>query len=280
MDIPIGDISLDTDWSVVLDECAVVIHLAGRVHVMNDRSQDPAAEYRRSNVDATINLALQAAERGVRRLVFVSSIKVNGEETSAKAFSPFDAPNPTDLYAQSKLAAEVALGKLAAQTGLEVVIVRPPLVYGPGVGANFARLMRLAALGLPLPFGAITNRRSMVAVENLADLLIRCSVHPAAPKNTFLVSDNHDISLPELIRMMASAMRKRTMLVPVPSALLRGAAALLGREADVNRLAGSLQVDISYTRETLGWEPPMTMQAAIERTVAHFMNSHATRPTP
>lgn len=270
-EISIGDLRADTDWSMALGGCNAVIHLAARVHVMNDTSSDPLAAFRAVNVDATLNLARQAIAAGVKRFVFVSSIKVNGEETGEHPFTAFDEAAPTDPYGQSKLEAEIALKELAQVTGLEVVIVRPPLVYGPGVRANFLRLMQLVKIGLPLPLGAINNRRSMVAVDNLVDLLILCARHPAAPGQTFMVSDDHDVSVTELLRMLAKAMRKRSMLLPVPASALSGGAAVLGKSAVANRLLGSLQVDIKHTKTTLQWQPPVSMDLALEKTVAAYL---------
>lgn len=270
-DIAVGDLSATTDWSLVLQNCDAVIHLAARVHVMNEKASDPLAAFRTVNVDATLNLARQAIDAGVKRFVFVSSVKVNGEETSARPYTAFDEPAPTDPYGISKLEAEVALKKLAQETGLEVVIVRPPLIYGPGVRANFQRLMQLVKIGLPLPLGAINNRRSMVAVENLHDLLILCASHTAAAGQTFMVSDDHDVSVSTLLRMLASAMGKKSVLIPVPAALLAGSAALLGKSAVANRLLDSLQVDINHTKTTLQWHPPVSMDEALKRTVTAYL---------
>ncbi|ABR89100.1 Nucleoside-diphosphate-sugar epimerases [Janthinobacterium sp. Marseille] len=270
-EVAIGDLNANTDWGMALHGCDAVIHLAARVHVMNDTSSDPLAAFRAVNVDATLNLARQAIAAGVKRFVFVSSIKVNGEETGEHPYTAFDEPAPTDPYGISKLEAEIALKELAQETGLEVVIVRPPLIYGPGVRANFQRLMQLVKMGLPLPLGAINNRRSMVAVDNLHDLLILCTHHPAAVGQVFMVSDDHDVSVSQLLRMLATAMEKKSMLLPVPAALLSGAAALLGKSAVANRLLGSLQVDIKHTKTTLQWHPPVSMDVALKRTVTAYL---------
>lgn len=269
-----GDIDANTDWSVALKDCETVIHLAGRVHVMNDRAEDSLAVYRAVNVFATENLALQAVRQGVRRFVFASSIKVNGEITWKAPFTALDTPAPQDAYGQSKLEAELALQQISRETGLEVVIIRPPLVYGPGVGANFLRLMRLVQKGIPLPLGVVRNLRSLVALDNLVDLLIACVGHPAAAGKTFLVSDDHDVSTPELVRMLATAMGRQARLLPVPVGCLRAGATLLGKSAAADRLLGSLQVDIRETRSVLGWEPVVGTEEAIGATVAHFL-SHA-----
>lgn len=268
----VGNLSGSTDWSRALAGCDVIIHLAARVHVMQDKSADPLRDYREVNVDATANLARQGAALGVKRFVFVSSIKVNGEETSARAFTPQDVPAPVDPYGQSKLEAERALMEIARETGMELVIVRPPLVYGPGVKANFLRLMQLVRRGWPLPFGGMRNRRSMVALDNLVDLLIVCAHHPAAAGRVFMVSDGDDQSIASLITLMARAMNKRALLLPVPQQLISSAASALGKSAVASRLLGSLQVDITDTRNVLGWQPVITTEKAVQKTVASFLD--------
>ncbi|MGZ5029199.1 MAG: UDP-glucose 4-epimerase family protein [Methylobacter sp.] len=268
----VGDLSADTDWRTALIGISVVVHLAARVHVMNDKSSDPLEAFQQMNVDATLNLARQAAQSGVKRFVFISSVKVNGEETTGKPFTAFDEPAPLDPYGQSKLEAEIELRELSHVTGLEVVIIRPPLVYGPGVRANFLRLMQFVKMGIPLPLGIIHNRRSMVALDNLIDLLITCTHHPAAAGQTFMVSDDNDVSTSELICMIAAAMGKRPLLLPVSAGIITGIAALLGRSAVANRILGSLQVDITQTKSILGWKPVVTMQESLNKTVAHFLS--------
>lgn len=267
----IGDLSETTDWSQALAGCDRVIHLAARVHMMQDHAGDIPGAYRAVNLDATMNLARQASALGVKRFVFVSSVKIHGEASTGRPFAPADVPAPLDPYGKSKLEAERALQAWSARTGMELVIVRPPLVYGPGVRANFLRLMQLVKLGLPLPLGALDNRRSMVALDNLVDLLILCSHHPAAPGQVFLVSDDHDVSIAELLRALSAAMGQRSRLLPVPARWLAGAAALCGKSAQASRLLGSLQVDISQTRRILGWTPPASMEASLDKTVAHFL---------
>jgi len=269
--VSVGDLSPDTDWAEALIGCDAVIHLAARVHVMNDSANDPLAAFRAVNLDATLNLARQALSAGVKRFVFVSSIKVNGEETDSVPFTAFDQAAPVDPYGQSKLEAETALKALAQTTDLELVIVRPPLVYGPGVRANFRRLMQLVKMGVPLPLGAIHNRRSMVAVDNLVDLLILCSRHPAASGQIFMVSDDHDVGISELLRMLAAAMGKRSVLLPFPSSLIAGTAAVFGKSAVASRLLGSLQVDINHTKATLRWQPPVSMELSLKKTVADYL---------
>jgi UDP-glucose 4-epimerase len=259
-----------TDWREALQGCGSVIHAAARVHVMNEASADPLGEFRRVNVQGTLNLARQAATAGVRRFVFVSSIKVNGESTQARRpYSAIDTPAPLDAYGVSKAEAEQGLRRIAAETGLEIVIVRPPLVYGPGVKANFASLMRAVQRGLPLPLGAVTdNRRSLVALDNLVDLLIVCVDHPAAANETFLVSDGEDLSTAALIRRMGQALGKPARLLPVPPSWLTMGAMLLGKRAVAQRLLSSLQVDISHTRDILGWTPPVGVDEGLRRAAA------------
>jgi nucleoside-diphosphate-sugar epimerase len=260
------DFESDIDWSAALEGITEVIHLAARVHAIKNRSADQLEAYRQVNVAGTLNLARQAAEAGVSRFVFVSSIKVNGEETEyGQPYEADDLPAPLDPYGVSKLEAEQGLREIEAQTGLEVVIVRPPLVYGPGVKANFASMMRWVARGIPLPLGAIHNARSMVALENLVDLLVKCLKHPAAAGQTFLVSDGEDVSTTELLRRTALAMGKKTFLLPVPAFVLKWGAALLGKRAVAQRLCGSLQLDINKTRQLLGWTPPMSVDEGLRR---------------
>ena len=273
--VVVGEINGATDWSLALRNVDVVIHLAARVHVMKDTSADPLAEFRKVNVQGTENLARQAARAGVKRLVYVSSVKVNGEASCGEQkFTETDVPAPQDPYGTSKMEAEQALLALSYTTGLEVVIVRPPLVYGPGVRANFLRLMQLVKMGIPLPLGAIHNRRSMVALDNLVDLLIVCAHHPAASGQTFMVSDDSDVSIPELLHMLAGAMGRRSCLLPLPAGIIAGVAALFGKSAVASRLLGSLQVDIAHTKSTLGWKPVVSMQEAVIKTVAHFLVHH------
>jgi nucleoside-diphosphate-sugar epimerase len=222
-----------------------------------------------------LNLARQAAEAGVRRFIFISSIKVNGEGTPLGAPYRADAqPQPADPYGISKMEAEQGLRALAGETGMEVVIIRPTLVYGPGVKANFLNMMRWLHKGVPLPFGAIHNRRSLVALDNLVDLIVTCIEHPAAANQTFLVSDGEDLSTTELLRRMATALGAPAHLLPVPSWLLEAGATMLGKKALSQRLCGSLQVDISKTRELLGWTPPLSVDAALRKTAKHFLEHH------
>ena len=249
----------------------VVIHAAARVHIMQDTSTDPLNDFRRVNVEGSLNLARHAANAGVRRFVFISSIKVNGECTKlGDSFSADDAPSPLDSYGVSKMEAENGLRDIAADTGMEVVIIRPPLVYGPGVKANFQTMMRWLSRGVPLPLGAINNKRSLVALDNLVDLIVTCIDHPAATNQTFLVSDGEDLSTTQLLRRMGQAMGKPARLIPVPPALLKAGAALVGKPELAQRLCGSLQVDISKTRELLGWSPPISVDEGLRRAAEGF----------
>ncbi|WP_372239445.1 UDP-glucose 4-epimerase family protein [Pseudomonas sp. 2FE] len=263
----------DCQWQSALNGVRVVIHAAARVHMMNDQVADPLTEFRKVNVEGTLNLARQAAVAGVRRFIFISSIKVNGEGTPVGVPYSADAqPAPADPYGISKMEAEQGLRALAAETGMEVVIIRPTLVYGPGVKANFLSMMRWLHKGVPLPFGAIHNRRSLVALDNLVDLIVTCIDHPAAANQTFLVSDGEDLSTSELLRRMGAALGKPARLLPVPSWVLETGAAMLGKNALSQRLCGSLQVDISKTRELLGWAPPVSVDAALRKTAKHFLD--------
>ena len=263
-----ADLSADGDWRSALAGVDAVVHTAARVHVMSETNADALTAYRNVNVLGTLNLARQAVQAGVRRFVFVSSIKVNGEATQpGQPFTAEDLPAPLTPYGLSKLEAEQGLRQIEAQTGMEVVIVRPPLVYGPGVKANFAAMMRWVARGMPLPLGAIHNARSMVALDNLVDLLMTCLKHPAAAGQTFLVSDGQDVSTTELLRRTALAMGKKAFLLPVPAWVLEWGATLLGKRDVAQRLCGSLQVDIDKTRRLLGWIPPLTLDQGLKKAV-------------
>lgn len=259
------------DWQGGVAGVDTVIHSAARVHVMNDTEADPLAAFRRVNVAGTLNLARQAAAAGVRRFIFISSIKVNGEGTpKGQPYTADDQPAPADPYGVSKREAEDGLRELAAQTGMEVVIIRPVLVYGPGVKANFLAMMRWLDKGVPLPFGAIDNRRSLVALGNLADLVVTCTDHPNAANQTFLVSDGEDLSTSGLLRRMAQALGRPARLLPVPGSLLALAANALGKRALSQRLCGSLQVDIQKTRSLLDWTPPLSVDAALTLTARDY----------
>lgn len=264
----VKDLSPATDWRKTLRGVTTVVHCAARVHIMQDVDSDPLEAYRQVNVRGTLNLASQAAESGVKRFVFVSSIKVNGEETrNGHPFTADDTPAPQDPYGVSKLEAEEGLQQISAETGMAVVIVRPPLVYGPGVKANFASMVRWVSKGVPLPLGNIGNRRSMVALDNLVDLLATCVVHPAAAGQTFLVSDGEDVSTTELLRRTALAMGKPARLLPIPEVFLRLGATLLGKRELAQRLCGSLHVDIEKTHRLLNWQPPLTLDQGLKKAV-------------
>lgn len=254
------------------EQVDTVIHLASRVHVMHETAADPLAEFRRVNVEGTLSLARAAAQAGVRRFIFVSSVKVNGETTDGRLpFTADETPAPSDPYGISKREAEEGLRQLAAQTGLEVVIVRPVLVYGPGVKANFRSMMNWLSKGVPLPFGAIHNKRSLVALDNLVDLLVTCIDHPAAANQTFLASDGHDLSTTELLQRLGKALGKPARLLPVPAAWLKGAATLAGKGGLAQRLCGSLQVDSGKARTLLGWHPPLDVDQALRATALNFL---------
>ena len=265
----LGDIGSSTNWSGALEDVDAVVHLAARVHIMHDTSVDPLNEFRRVNVEGTLHLARQAAAAGVRRFVFISSIKVSGESTlPGQPFTADDKPAPLDDYGVSKMEAEQGLREIAAQTGMELVIIRPPLVYGPGVKINFATLMRAVQRGWPLPLGAVHNQRSLVALDNLVDFIVTCITHPQAANQTFLVSDGQDLSTTELVRGMAQAAGVPARLLPVPVWALQAGASLLGKGDAVQRLCGNLQVDISKARNLLGWVPPVSVEEGLRRAIA------------
>ncbi len=274
--VAVGEIGAGTDWAAAVDGVETVVHLAARVHVTSDAAADPLAEFRRVNVAGTEVLARAAAAAGVRRLVLLSSIKVNGEATTTTPFREDDPPAPQDPYGVSKLEAERRLRAVAGETGLEATIVRPPLVYGPGVKANFLRLLRLVDRGLPLPLAAIDNRRSLVGVRNLCDLIGRCAVDPRAAGEVFLAGDGADVSTPDLIRRIAAALGRPARLFAVPPALLVGLGRLTGRGAAVERLRGSLQVDIAKARRVLDWTPPVTLDDELAATAAAYRGALGT----
>jgi len=270
-EVNVGDIGPDTDWQEALAGLDVVVHTAARVHIINDTAGDLLSQYRKVNVEGTLNLARQAVNAGVKRFIFISSIKVNGESTlPGKPFTADDQPNPEDPYGISKWEAEVGLERLANEKGLEVVIIRPPLVYGPGVKANFLRLMRWVNRGVPLPLGAIRNKRSLVALDNLVDLIINCIGHPAAVNQTFLAGDGQDVSTTELLYGIGKALDKPARLLPCPVSLLFVISALLGKREMLRRLTDSLQVDISSARSLLGWEPPLSLEEGLCKVAQDF----------
>lgn len=269
----ISTLSADTKWQHGLQDCYAVVHLAARVHIMRDEAVDPLAEFRLVNVEGTLNLAWQAAQAGVRRFIYLSSIKVNGEQTlPGRPFTEEDVPAPIDPYSISKYEAEEGLRELAQQTGMEVVIIRPPLVYGPGVKANFLNMMRWLHKGVPLPFASLNNRRSLVALDNLLDFIVVCLDHPEGANQTFLVSDGEDLSTAELLCRMAHALGKPAHLIPMPASLLKAGATLMGRRDMAQRLCGSLQADISKARTLLGWNPPISVDEELSRTAQGFLH--------
>jgi nucleoside-diphosphate-sugar epimerase len=259
----------NTDSTGSLQLVDIVVHLAARVHVMAEKATHPIAEFRTANVDATVLLARQAVAAGVTRFVFMSSVKVNGEETSAGlGFTELDQPNPQDAYGISKWEAELALRQVSEETGLEVVIIRSPLVYGPGVKANFAALMRAVIRRWPMPLGAVQNARSLVGLDNLVDFIYLCMLHPAAANETFLVSDGNDASSAQLVRDIAAVAGIKPNLWRVPSWILELAGAIFGKRAAVQRLCGNLQVDITKARSLLGWRPPVSRYDGLKKAVS------------
>jgi nucleoside-diphosphate-sugar epimerase len=259
-------------WQAALAGCEAVLHTAARVHQVNDVSTNPLADYRAVNTEQTLRLARNAANHGVKRFVFLSSIKVNGEWTSEEhPFRADDAPAPADPYGISKCEAELGLKEIANQTDMQVVIVRPPLVYGPGVKANFLTMMRWLRRGIPLPLGAIHNQRSLIGLGNLVDLLEKCLTHPAAANQTFLASDGQDVSTTELLRALTQALQVKPRLIPVPQTVLEGGLKLLGRGDLAQRLCGNLAVDIAKTRDLLGWTPSLSLEQGLRSTAEHFL---------
>jgi len=260
------DISRTVDYSQALEGIDVVIHTAARVHIMDEKCSDPLTEFRKVNTDGTLNLAQQAADSGVKRFIFISSIKVNGETTfPGMPFRHDNLQAPEDAYALSKAEAEEGLKKIALASGMEVVIIRPPLVYGKGVKGNFAAMMSLVKRNIPLPLGAIRNKRSLVAIDNLISLIVTCINHPSAANQVFLVSDDSNLSTTELVEVMAGAIGRKVMLLPLPFRLINFVAKLTGKSNLVNRLFGSLEVDIQFTKDTLSWSPIISVQEAIKK---------------
>ncbi len=268
------DLTATEDWADALTGVSEVVHCAARVHIMTEHALNPLMEFRRANVDGTLKLAQQAVVSGVKRFIFLSSIKVNGEQTlPGETFRADQYANPRDPYGVSKMEAEEGLRALASKTGMEVVIIRPPLVYGSDVKANFLVMMRWLWRGIPLPLGAITeNRRSFVALDNLLDLITTCIDHPAAANQTFLVSDDEDLSTAELLQRLGKALERPARLFSVPISLLKLGANVMGRPEIVQRLCGSLQVDVSKTKEILGWSPPINVDEGLRQVAQHWLN--------
>jgi nucleoside-diphosphate-sugar epimerase len=271
----IHGLSKTQDWQNILVECNVVVHLAARAHIMNDDSIDPLSEFRDINTYGTLNLAKQAASSGVKRFIYISSIKVNGEHTSLdKPFLANDQNIPNDPYGVSKYEAEMGLRKVANDTGMEVVIIRPPLVYGPGVKANFSAMINLVSKGIPLPFGGLNkNKRSLVSLDNLVDLILTCLDHPNAANQTFLVSDNHDLSTADMFKLLSLSCGKSGYLIPFPALLFEKIFKLIGKQDIYQRLGGSLQVDISDTYKKLNWQPPYSVDEGFAKTAKHFLKN-------
>lgn len=272
--VVVGNIDANTNWAEALSGIDVVIHLAARVHVMNEHVADPLTEFLAINLYGTTNLARQAAAAGVKRFIYVSSVKVNGELTlKGHPFVESNKPQPQDFYAASKWQAEQALQDISQETGMEIVIVRPPLVYGPGVKANFIKLLAMVDRGIPLPIANVQNSRSLIYVANLVDALITCATHPAVAGQTYLVSDGEDVSTPQLVRAMANALHRPNRVFPIPIALMRGAAKLFGKSAVIDRFTQSLVIDSSKIRNELGWQPPYTMAQGLQATAEWYRQS-------
>jgi len=257
------ELSNCADWSKAICEGQVVIHLAARAHVVKEYSKDPLAEFRKVNVDGTLQLARQAAAGGAKRFIFLSSIGVNGNSNS-RPFTEKDEAFPESEYTQSKLEAEIGLWHIQRETGMEVVVIRPPLVYGPGAPGNFKKMVKWVEKGIPLPLGAVNNRRSLIALDNLVDFIYTCTEHPAAANQLFLVSDNEVISTTELLSKVANALGRKSRLIPIPSLLLQRVARLMGKQKIAEQLIGSLEVDNSKALKTLNWQPPLTTQNGIQ----------------
>ena len=274
----VGDINHKTNWKASLINIDCIIHCAGIAHIINTKKNNLLKIYQSTNVNGTIQLAEQAANYKVRRLIFLSSIKVNGENTTNDHISKFlnekksifshkDLANPEDAYGKSKLEAEKALWEISSRTGLEVVVLRLPLVYGYGAKGNLERLIKLVRSGIPLPLSLVKNQRSMIGIDNLVDLLIRCIDHPGASGKTFLASDGEDLSTPELIKFIASSMGRRANLFPFPISVLKFLGSVFGKSEEINRLVGSLRIDNSYTKKILNWTPPISVEEGIRRMV-------------
>lgn len=271
--ILISNIDRNTQWSVALKDVDVIVHLAARVHVMEDRSADPLLEYREANVASTVNFAEQAAKLGVKRFIFLSSIKVNGEKTELDhPFSEESPPHPEDPYGVSKLEAEESIRAICEQTGMEFVLIRPPLIYGPGVKANYLKLMQLVLKRLPLPLGGFLNKRSMLALDNLVDFILLAAKHPLAANQLFLLSDKKCLSTAQLINQMALSMGfASSRLIPMPAGLLRMIGKCFGQSAAVERLTDSLEINSQKARHLLGWEPPLNVEEGIQMAVNNFL---------
>jgi nucleoside-diphosphate-sugar epimerase len=272
--VVVGNVDGNTDWSYALEGCDVVVHLAARVHIMRDTSQNPLAEFRSVNTQGSVQLARSCVNVGVKRLVNVSSVGVNGASTpEGTVFTPHDQPDPHNPYSLSKKEAELALAEIARGSSLEVVTVRPPLIYGPGVGGNFLRLLRAVQMGIPLPLALTKNHRDLLYVGNLVDFLLLCAQHPAASGNTYLVSDGISVSTNELLRGIAAAFGVPSRLFPFPLTLLQWGANMTGHMAEVERLLSSLRVDDSSAHRDMGWNPPHNFKEGLQVTVDWYRAS-------
>lgn len=269
--VSVTDLLPSTNWTYAINKVDTIIHLAARAHILKDQATDPLASFRETNTYTTLNLAQQAANAGIRRFIFISSIRVNGNQTYAKSFTAEDIPTPTESFAISKHEAEIGLRQIAAKTGMEVVIIRPPLVYGANAPGNFGQLIKTVARGIPLPLGDIHNQRSLVALPNLIDLITTCIDHPAAANQTFLVSDGEDLSTTELLQRLSHALGKPARLLPIPQSWLETTLTLLGKRSIAQRLCGNLQVDISKTRDLLSWTPPISVDEALRQTAQTYL---------
>ncbi len=258
------ELESENNWQDIVKGCDVIIHAAARAHVMNEKANNPLEEFRKINSKPTLKLAEQAAISGVKRFIFISSIKVNGEFTTDKPFAADDLPHPDGPYALSKYEAEQGLQAIALKTGMEVVIIRPPLIYGPEVKGNFQRMLYWLKKGIPLPLGAVNNKRSFVSLENLNSLILACITNPRAANQIFLVSDDEDLSTTELLREIGYLINKPARLLPIPKFLLKWAAASLGKKEIYDRLCGSLQLDISKTKEMLSWKPQISVKEGLK----------------
>jgi UDP-glucose 4-epimerase len=262
----IGDLDLHTDWSTTLKDISIVMHCAARVHIMSDTSDNPLHDYRHINVHATLNLARQAATLGVKRFIFLSSIKVNGDSTKpGEKFTADDLPDPNDAYGISKMEAEQGLQEIGVKTGMEIVIIRPPLVYGPGVKGNFLSIIQWLNRGIPLPLGAISNKRSFISLDNLVNLMFTCIAHPAAANQVFLASDGEDVSTTDLIRRLGLVLSNDVRLIAFPPKLLQLSFFVIGKGDVAHRLCSSLEVDIKKTTHILNWVPPITLNEGLSK---------------
>lgn len=275
--VSVGDIGSETNWSQALKDIDVVVHLAARVHILQEVSKNPLEAFRSVNVLGSERLARMAVQAGVRRFVYISSISIHGNSTVERPYVEEDDAHPHSPYAVSKWEGELALRRIAEASGLELVIVRPPLVYGPGVGGNFLRLMRWADKGLPLPLGSVKNLRSFIGIDNLVDLLVCCVEHPRAAGETFLAADSEDLSTPDLIRRVASLLGRPTRILPFPVGVLRAVASAVRMDDVVDRLCNSLQVNAGKAHRILGWRPHATLNDGFARTAAWYANTKSGR---